>query len=354
MKYLNLFIFSTLLLPIGILIGGCSHGSQPVPQAKTEDAQKVILPIADYAERLTYKAFGEFIQDRFRGYHVGDDIEYQDKNEEVPVKAVANGIVVQSGNVSGYGGLIVIQHTVKNTILNALYGHLDLSSTSLKKGDSVSKGQLLAHLGDHKSKETDGERKHLHFALYEGYELRKQGYETSEEKVSSWINPYHFFLRTGVVMTKKTRSFEPNFEAGGDIFKIKFTIPEGFAVEYIPSLKALNLFTLSGSGIARSRSQIFIRYFDAEDFLTLGTVKINQTRDLTIGTKLYTARQYDIEKKPEIKDFPDQPEWRSKRHIVTDFRDKGGFTRYYVVAANPELDKDIYESVLASMTIVDK
>lgn len=346
-------IFLILSLPLGIFLSGCSENISKIDLPINKDQGAVILPIAKYGERLTYKAFGEFIEDRFHGYHVGDDIEYQDTKEKISVKAIADGIILQSGNVSGYGGLVVIQHTVKNTVLTALYGHIDLSLSSLKKGDAVRKGQFLANLGEHKSQETDGERKHLHFALYQGNKLRQQGYEPLKENVSLWINPYQFFLENGVNMTKNARSFEPSKEVGGEIFKIQFRIPEGWEVEYIPSLKALNFFTLAGKGTARERSQIFILYFDASAFLTLGTVKIYQTRDLTIGTISYTARQYDIEKKAGVKDFSDQPVWRNKRHIVTDFRNKDGFTRYYVIAANPELDKAIYESVLASMTIVN-
>jgi hypothetical protein len=64
------------------------------------------------------------------------------------------------------------------------------------------------------------------------------------------------------------------------------------------------------------------------------------------------ARRYDIEKKPSQADFPFQPVWRNTRHIVTDFRQKEGPTRYFVVAKNPDLDMDTYEEVLASMQII--
>lgn len=70
-----------------------------------------------------------------------------------------------------------------------------------------------------------------------------------------------------------------------------------------------------------------------------------------MGTGDYVARQYDIEKNADVADFADQPSWRNERHIVTDFRSAEGYTRYYVVAANPELDPEVYEEFLASMTI---
>jgi len=367
MKILILFLLMSLV------IGGCSTGSvlpsapednlisteteTSIPVEKViKDEQKLtesefILPIAEYGERLRYKAFGEFIQDRFKGYHVGDDIEYDDEIREVPVIAIADGIIAYSGVVEGYGGLVIIKHNINGKILHSMYGHIDLSSTSLKVADNVSKGDFIGNLGADRSKDTDGERKHLHFALYEGDELRFQGYESSPEKVAYWINPYEFFRVNGVKINNSTRLFEPRKDAGGDIFDIQFMIPEGWDVEYIPSIKALNLFTLSGEGTARDRSQIFIRYFDAASFLTLPTVTIFETNDIKIGKGNYTARRYDIEKKPGSPDFADQPKWRNLRHVVTDFRGKEGFTRYFVVAANPALDVEFYESILASMSV---
>lgn len=147
------------------------------------------------------------------------------------------------------------------------------------------------------------------------------------------------------------RTFEPATDPGGSVFPITFEIPKDWEVEFIPSIEALNLFTLTGEGSALERSQILIRYFDAEQFLTLSTVEIFDTQELTVGKEAYTARRYDIQKKAGVPDFTDQPLWRNGRHIVTDFRDADGFTRYFVVAANPGLDPTVYEQVLASMDL---
>lgn len=132
---------------------------------------------------------------------------------------------------------------------------------------------------------------------------------------------------------------------------LTFDIPEGMDIEYIPSIESLNVFLEEGDGAPRERSQIFIRYFDASRFLTLQTVAIYETADLTVGQENYTARRYDIEKKPGVTDFPEQPSWRNERHIVTDTRKGEGFTRYYVIAKHPELDTETYESFLDSITI---
>lgn len=137
-------------------------------------------------------------------------------------------------------------------------------------------------------------------------------------------------------------------------FQLQFTIPVGWEVEYVPSIESLNLYTLSGDGTARDRSQIFIRYFDANQFLTLSTVTIHSTMDRTVGQREYIAKQYEIEKNPGIPDFIEQPIWRNQRHYVTDFRKTDGYVRYYVVAANPDTDTTIVEDVLESMVILDE
>lgn len=333
-----------------IASNGPAPASSDADSAVMEEAL-VDLPIAGYVERRTFKGFGEYVQDRFTGYHVGDDIEYADVDDDVPVNAIAEGVIVKKGWVSGYGGLIVIDHVVKNEHIKAIYGHLDLASSDLQEGDSVARGQFIGNLGDGESEETDGERKHLHFALYIGDEIRVNGYEPMADGVLKWMNPQDFFAELGVKMTSPSRVFEPEMDLGGDIFHVRFRIPENMEVEYVPSIKSLSLYSVSGKGAARERSQIFIRYFDANDFLTLSTVEIYSSEDLTVG-KGYAARQYDIEKKKGVADFPDQPYWRNTRHIVTDFRSEEGYTRYYVVAMNPDIDPDIYEHLLGSMTVV--
>src|SRR3989344_4541173 len=83
------------------------HGqpSSPAPETGCEHEEgkvEVGLPIVGYSSRRTYKAFGEYIQDRFTGYHVADDVEFSDKKERIPVVAIARGTVRKIGRVSGY------------------------------------------------------------------------------------------------------------------------------------------------------------------------------------------------------------------------------------------------------------
>lgn len=330
-----------------LLLGaGCAVQEEAVAPVIERDDAIAALPVDGYIERRTFKSFGEYISDRFVGYHVADDVEFVDATDEIPVSAIMDGTVVRIDDVSGYGGMILVDHGD----VNALYGHVDLSSATIAAGDAVTKGQFLANLGDGASAETDGERKHLHFGLYEGEPTRINGYVANAASMNGWLNPQSWFAAQGVDMTTPSRAFDAD-DRGSDVFHLEFIVPEGMEVEYVPSIQALNIFTLDGEGTARERSQIFIRYFDASEFLILSTVDVYATERLTVGRGNYDARRYDIEKKDDVASFADQPSWRNERHIVTDLTNADGYGRYYVVAANLELGRDMYEFFLRSMTV---
>lgn len=337
------------LLVLVLLGAGCADTQTPSVPTESEPNSveaSAVLPVDEYLERRTFKAFGEYISDRFVGYHLADDIEFVDVVDEVPVRAIMDGTVVRIEDVSGYGGMALIDHDG----VNAIYGHIDLASSELRPGDAVTKGQTIANLGNHESNETDGERKHLHFGLYEDEPRYINGYGASESSLDEWVNPQNFFTEHGIAMTTAERTFGED-DLGGDIFHLEFTIPSGMEAEYIPSLQALNIFTLDGEGSARDRSVMLIRYFDAAEFLTLSTVDVLSTTDTTVGRGDYQAKRYAIKKKDGVADFVDQPDWRNERHMVTDFTAAEGHGRYYVVAEKPRVDTEMYQQVLASMRI---
>ncbi len=332
---------------------------ESIPSVPTSVSESlVVLPVDGNAVgyNATYKRFGEYFEDRFSGYHAGEDIEVPPEDlgpgeiQKVPVRAIANGTVKYLKWVSGYGGVMVIEHEVGDEVVNAIYGHIDIDSTSLKVGDRVIKSQFLANLGADKSKQTDGERQHLHFALYAGETLRINGYEKNVSNLKNWINPQDFFRDHGVVLDSSgfVSSDALTEPSGRKFFPLSFDLRSDWDIEYIPSLKAWNVYTIFGSGSARDRSQIFIRYFDADKFLTLNTVDIFSMKESMVGQS-YEAKQYDIQKKSHVPNFSDQPLWRNERHTVTDFRDKQGFTRYFVVAKNPNLDDAAYQKFLESI-----
>lgn len=345
-----------ILVSILFMGFGCASTTPPIPTTimkELEESDVVVLekgnpPLEWPVEgELSYKGFGEYFQDRFSGYHVGVDLEAP---ADTPVYAITDGEVTYSGWVSGYGGVMVVKHELHGRVVSAIYGHLDEDSMR-SIGETVGEGEQIAILGEGGT-ETDGEREHLHLAMYEGEEIRLEGYETESDSIdalSAWLNPVDEIGSTSTAAVRQASDLE--YAQGEELFHLDFEIPDGWDIEYIPSIQSLNLYKQQGSGTARQRSQILIRYFDASSFLTLSTVTIYSTEDLTVGVGDYTARRYDIEKHADVADFVDQPWWRNDRHIVTDFRAADGLTRYYVVAANPELDPEVYEELLASMAI---
>ncbi|MBI3290743.1 M23 family metallopeptidase [Candidatus Falkowbacteria bacterium] len=156
----------------------------------------VTLPTKDATGRITKKPFGIYITpqnspvqpEKFTGYHTGADFEYADAPEAVPVFAVADGEVVHSGWVNGYGGMIAIAHQIKGKTYTTIYGHLDPDNL-VSAGQTVKKGQQIGHLGEGNTNETDGERKHLHLAFYNGASLNLKGYVSDQSDLKSWTDP---------------------------------------------------------------------------------------------------------------------------------------------------------------------
>ena len=161
-----------------------------------ESKNALAEPIRDFRGRVTKKPFGIFIAkqnspiepERFSGYHTGIDVEYEDIANDVPVYAIAECEIVLSRIVSGYGGVVMISFELNGTTHTALYGHIRPSSLPVV-GEGYKKGDQLAVLGTGYSDETDGERRHLHFAILAGNSLNIKGYTQSESELSGWIDP---------------------------------------------------------------------------------------------------------------------------------------------------------------------
>jgi len=159
----------------------------------------LVQPIAEFEKRVTKKPFGIYITpqsspvqpEKFSGYHTGVDVEYSDVEDEVEVVAIADGIVLRSEWVSGYGGMTAIRHNIDGQDYIVIYGHLNPDNL-LAKGQTVSSGDKIGALGKGYSNQTDGERKHLHLAVYSGNDINVKGYVSSQEELSQWIDPLQF------------------------------------------------------------------------------------------------------------------------------------------------------------------
>ena len=89
-----------------------------------------------------------------RRFHAGIDIVV---NLGTPVKASADGVVADAGYNANYGNYIILTH---GDGYQTLYGHL--SAFSIKRGQSVSQGQVIGKSGS--SGYSTGP--HLHFGVY--------------------------------------------------------------------------------------------------------------------------------------------------------------------------------------------
>lgn len=128
-------------------------------------------------------------------------------------------------------------------------------------------------------------------------------------------------------------------------------IPANWAVEIVSGSEAVNIYDPALSDATNlEKSQIFIRYFSANSFLTLTTVDVLSRESLTIKNR--PAVRYEIQKKASVANFASQPTWRNKKHIVTDIRlSDSNPSLFYVIAQRPGLSDAIYQHFLDSIQL---
>lgn len=81
-----------------------------------------------------------------------------------PIYAVADGVVKQSGPISGYGNWIILEHEIDGEVVDSLYGHMPADGLHVQAGDEVEAGQHIADIGN----EGFSTGPHLHFGVYPG------------------------------------------------------------------------------------------------------------------------------------------------------------------------------------------
>lgn len=166
------------------------------PVKKVVPTPEFYEPTTEFSERITKKKFGTYVTlensptppERFAGYHAGVDIEFEDVKKDVPVKAITAGTVVYSGYVDGYGGVVLITHKINGVERTVVYGHLDPASLP-SPNKRVKANESIGMLGDNRSSETNGERKHLHFAILSDSRIDFRGYVQEKSQLSGWLNP---------------------------------------------------------------------------------------------------------------------------------------------------------------------
>lgn len=141
-------------------------------------------PLNNYA--VTGYRFGEYqhSDDAFPGkYHAGEDLY---ATASTPVYAIANGYVKKAGSATGYGQVVVIEHTLPDgSKICSIYGHL--SKTNLISSNTdVTKGKLIGYIGS--SSENGGWPPHLHFGIKKGAYGTFEGY-TSQSGLINFYKP---------------------------------------------------------------------------------------------------------------------------------------------------------------------
>jgi len=141
------------------------------------------------------------------------------------------------------------------------------------------------------------------------------------------------------IIEKSSTSFTDSDPA----YRFSAVLPEHWQVLYIPEIEAISIVDTD------MQSQIFIRNFVANDFLTLSTVDISERTEKIV--KGHQAVEYEITKKPEAPDFPSAaPSWRNITHRSIDVRfTVGNPSPFYTIAYNPSLDRDVYDAFVDSL-----
>lgn len=142
-----------------------------------------------------------------------------------------------------------------------------------------------------------------------------------------------------------------NLKGAVSQFRFRVEIPAEWNTEAIGAIEAINIYDPDASGSTNlEKSQIFVRYFTANSFLTLSTVTIFEQESLTVANR--PAVRYLIEKKPSAASFPNQPTWRNEKHTVTDVRESDSNPSvFYVIAKHPDLNQEIFERFLATLEV---
>lgn len=123
------------------------------------------VPDGDYA-----KPMAEGTHQVSSGYRSADRPDHRgtDMAAEVgtPIYAFADGIVTESGPVSGFGNWVVIDHQGEGEdgMFSTVYGHMPAGEITVSAGDQVKAGQHIAGVGN-KGQSTGP---HLHFEIWPG------------------------------------------------------------------------------------------------------------------------------------------------------------------------------------------
>lgn len=132
-------------------------------------------------------------------------------------------------------------------------------------------------------------------------------------------------------------------------FRLSVEIPDSWQLVAVPEIEAVAIYDPAAAGdTPLEQAQVFLRYFEADRFLTLTTVDVLERTELTVGER--AAVRYRIKKKSGVANFPNQPSWRNGEHEVTDIRESAANPSvFFVIARNPALSVETFNQILSSL-----
>jgi hypothetical protein len=181
-----LFGPAVLLLSLGLVLNPAARasclpspsatGSTGAPPGAQPETSRLVFPLpagswtrsSGFGMRV-HPITGE------RKLHTGVDLS---ASAGTPIVAVADGRVVSAGPASGYGHLVVIEHTVGGQPVATAYAHMHAAGIHVSVDDTVTAGQHIADVG------SDGYSTgaHLHF------EVRPGGATGAPIDPEPWLN----------------------------------------------------------------------------------------------------------------------------------------------------------------------
>ncbi len=152
-------------------------GDTVVPAAATvAESSRVVFPVPEGTWVLTSE-YGPRVHpiSGESSFHTGTDFAAPDGT---PILAAVDGTVTVAEFSGGYGGLIVIEHTIARQTVATAYGHMWETGIHVQPGDTVTAGQHIGDVGS--SGNSTGP--HLHF------EVRQGGTNGEHTDPAAWLN----------------------------------------------------------------------------------------------------------------------------------------------------------------------
>lgn len=137
--------------------GGGGGGAPMVPETT-----RIVFPLPE-GTWVDTDSFG-WRTDPFTGeraFHAGSDLAAADGT---PILAIADGVVVHAGYSGGFGGLVIIEHTVRGERVASYYAHMWETGIHVTEGQTVTAGQHIGDVGS--SGRSTGP--HLHLEVHPG------------------------------------------------------------------------------------------------------------------------------------------------------------------------------------------